>query len=142
MLDGLKLAREIVNLRKVIVQDEEGVFNLLNQSKDNQVFDWRMIQTELQKLSNFDVELSKNLGNIEKEQFVNTQEKFKEFIRYLNLNQEDFAKMLCVSRQTISSIETGKYNPSLELAFAISDFFDKRIDEIFIYERGVENEKK
>ena len=58
------------------------------------------------------------------------------------LNQEDFAKMLCVSRQTISSIETGKYNPSLELAFAISDFFDKRIDEIFIYERGVENEKK
>lgn len=58
------------------------------------------------------------------------------------LNQEDFAKMLCVSRQTISSIETGKYNPSLELAFALSDFFDKRIDEIFIYERGVENEKK
>lgn len=58
------------------------------------------------------------------------------------LNQDDFAKMLHVSRQTISSIETGKYNPSLELAFAISDFFDKRIDEIFIYERGVENEKK
>ena len=58
------------------------------------------------------------------------------------LNQDDFAKMLRVSRQTISSIETGKYNPSLELAFAISDFFDKRIDEIFIYERGVENEKK
>lgn len=39
------------------------------------------------------------------------------------LNQDDFAKMLRVSRQTISSIETGKYNPSLELAFAISDFF-------------------
>ena len=58
------------------------------------------------------------------------------------LNQEDFARMLCVSRQTISSIETGKYNPPLELAFATSDFFDKRIDEIFIYERGVENEKK
>ena len=58
------------------------------------------------------------------------------------LNQDDFAKMLRVSRQTISSIETGKYNPSLELAFAISDFFDKRIEEIFIYERGAENEKK
>lgn len=39
------------------------------------------------------------------------------------LNQDDFAKMLRVSRQTISSIETGKYNPSLELAFAISYFF-------------------
>ena len=57
------------------------------------------------------------------------------------LNQDEFANAMCVSRQTISSIETGKYNPSLELAFAISDFFDKRIDEIFIYERGVENEK-
>ena len=44
--------------------------------------------------------------------------------------------------QTISSIETGKYNPSLELAFAISDFFGKRIEEIFIYERGAENEKE
>ena len=51
------------------------------------------------------------------------------------LNQEDFAKMLRVSRQTISSIETGKYNPSLELAFAISDFFGKTIEEIFIYEK-------
>jgi len=58
------------------------------------------------------------------------------------LNQEDFAKMLRVSRQTISSIETGKYNPSLDLAFAISAFFGKSIEEIFIYERGVEHEKK
>ena len=54
------------------------------------------------------------------------------------LNQEDLAKILRVSRQTVSSIETGKYNPSLELAFAISEFFGKRIEEIFIYERGVE----
>ena len=58
------------------------------------------------------------------------------------LNQDDFAKMLRVSRQTISSIETGKYNPSLELAFAISDFFGKQIEEIFIYERDAENEKE
>ena len=58
------------------------------------------------------------------------------------LNQEELAKLLSVSRQTISSIETGKYNPSLELAFAIADFFGKRIEEIFIYERGVGHEKK
>ena len=58
------------------------------------------------------------------------------------LNQDDFAKLLRVSRQTISSIETGKYNPSLELAFAISDFFGKQIEEIFIYERGAKNEKR
>lgn len=58
------------------------------------------------------------------------------------LNQEDFARMLYVSRQTISSIETGKYNPSLDLAFAIAEFFGKRIEEIFIYEKGAENEEK
>lgn len=58
------------------------------------------------------------------------------------LSQDEFAKMLRVSRQTISSIETGKYNPSLELAFAMSDFFGKPVEEIFIYERGADNEKK
>lgn len=58
------------------------------------------------------------------------------------LNQDDFAKLLRVSRQTISSIETGKYNPSLELAFAISEFFGKQIEEIFIYERSAKNEKR
>ena len=39
------------------------------------------------------------------------------------LNQEEFAKALKVSRQTVSSIENGKYNPSLDLAFDIADFF-------------------
>ena len=60
----------------------------------------------------------------------------------IGLNQEDLAKALRVSRQTISSIETGKYNPSLELAFQISDFFKKPIEEIFIFERGGKNEKR
>lgn len=41
----------------------------------------------------------------------------------LGLSQEEFAKAIKVSRQTVSSIENGKYNPSLELAFIISDFF-------------------
>ena len=44
--------------------------------------------------------------------------------------------------KTVSAIETGKYNPSLELAFAISDFFGKSIEEIFIYERGNKDEKE
>lgn len=50
------------------------------------------------------------------------------------LSQEEFAKAIRVSRQTISSIETGKYNPSLELAFIISNYFGKKIEETFIYE--------
>ena len=52
------------------------------------------------------------------------------------LNQEDFARAIRVSRQTVSSIENGKYNPSLELAFTISDFFGLPIEEIFIHERS------
>lgn len=58
------------------------------------------------------------------------------------LSQEEFAKIVRVSRQTISSIETGKYNPSLELAFIISDFFGKTIEEIFVYERSNNYEKE
>ena len=51
------------------------------------------------------------------------------------LSQEEFAKAIRVTRQTVSSIETGKYNPSLELAFAIADFFQMTIEEIFVYDR-------
>lgn len=58
------------------------------------------------------------------------------------LNQEDFARAIRVSRQTVSSIETGKYNPSLELAFTISDFFGLTIEEIFMHERSISDEKK
>ncbi|WP_018214324.1 helix-turn-helix transcriptional regulator [Desulfitobacterium hafniense] len=68
--------------------------------------------------------------------------KVEQLRRERGLNQEEFAKAMRVSRQTVSSIENGKYNPSLELAFAIADFFEKSIEEIFIYERRKENEKK
>lgn len=51
------------------------------------------------------------------------------------LSQEEFAKAIRVSRQTVSSIETGKYNPSLELAFTIAVFFQMTIEEIFVYDR-------
>lgn len=57
----------------------------------------------------------------------------EELRKSIGLNQDDLAKALKVSRQTISSIETGKYNPSLELAFAISEYFGKSIEEIFIF---------
>jgi putative transcriptional regulator len=47
------------------------------------------------------------------------------------LSQGDLAKQLGVSRQTVNAIETGKYLPSLPLAFAIGRFFDRRVEEIF-----------
>ena len=58
------------------------------------------------------------------------------------LTQEEFAKELKVSRQTVSAIENGKYNPSLNLAFDIALYFNKTIEEIFIYEKEENHEKK
>lgn len=50
------------------------------------------------------------------------------------MNQEELAKALAVSRQTISSLENGRYNPSILLAFRIAKFFGMQIEDIFIYE--------
>ena len=47
------------------------------------------------------------------------------------LRQEDLAKALKVSRQTVNAIETGRYLPSLPLAFAIGRFFRRPIEEVF-----------
>ena len=49
------------------------------------------------------------------------------------IRQEDFAKALGVSRQTISSLETGRYNPSLQLAHKIAVFFGLSIEEVFLF---------
>ena len=53
----------------------------------------------------------------------------------LGLSQGQLALELRVSRQTVNAIETGRYLPSLPLAFAIARFFDRRIEEIF-HEHG------
>jgi putative transcriptional regulator len=50
------------------------------------------------------------------------------------VKQEELADVLKVSRQTISSLENGRYNPSIILAFKIAEYFNKTIEEIFIYE--------
>ncbi len=47
------------------------------------------------------------------------------------LRQEDLAKALKVSRQTINAIETGRYLPSLPLAIALARFFGKPVEELF-----------
>jgi len=48
--------------------------------------------------------------------------------------QEELAEALEVSRQTISSLENGRYNPSILLAFKVARYFGLSIEEIFIYE--------
>ena len=49
-----------------------------------------------------------------------------------NWSQQDLAQRLDVSRQSVNAIETGKYDPSLPLAFRISELFDLAIEEIFV----------
>jgi len=60
--------------------------------------------------------------------------RIKELREEKNLTQEDLAKLLETSRQTIISLEKGKYNPSIMLAYKISKVFNKIIEEIFIFE--------
>lgn len=68
--------------------------------------------------------------------------KLEEIRRQLRINQEELAEALAVSRQTISSLENGRYNPSILLAFRIARYFDMAIEEIFIYEEEQVNEKR
>ena len=50
------------------------------------------------------------------------------------IRQDDLAKRMGVSRQTISSLENGRYNPSILLAHKIAKFFGMTIEEVFIFE--------
>ncbi|MEA4969152.1 MAG: helix-turn-helix transcriptional regulator [Candidatus Pelethousia sp.] len=55
------------------------------------------------------------------------------------IRQEQLADALCVSRQTIGSLENGRYNPSILLAFKLARYFDLPIEDIFIYEEETES---
>ncbi|MDL2246654.1 helix-turn-helix transcriptional regulator [Methanobrevibacter sp. OttesenSCG-928-K11] len=58
--------------------------------------------------------------------------KLKVFRAMKDITQEDLARDLEVTRQTILSIEKEKYDPSLKLAFKIAKYFDVKIEDIFI----------
>jgi putative transcriptional regulator len=59
------------------------------------------------------------------------------------ITQEELADKIEVSRQTIGSLESGRYNPSIQLAFKLARFFHATIEELFIYEESDdENNKK
>ena len=60
--------------------------------------------------------------------------KLEELRKVRGIKQEELAEVLEVSRQTIGSLENGRYNPSILLAFKISRFFELPIEEVFIYE--------
>ena len=58
------------------------------------------------------------------------------------ITQEELADALEVSRQTIGSLENGRYNPSIILAYKIAKYFNLTIEEIFIYEEDKKKKKK
>ena len=60
--------------------------------------------------------------------------RIEEIRKEKGIRQEDFAHALNVSRQTISSLETGRYNPSIQLAYKIARYFDLTIEEVFLFE--------
>ncbi|WP_315110158.1 helix-turn-helix transcriptional regulator [Clostridium intestinale] len=60
--------------------------------------------------------------------------RLEEIRKKRGIKQEDLATILEVSRQTIGSLENGRYNPSIILAFKIAKYFNMSIEEIFIYE--------
>ena len=60
--------------------------------------------------------------------------RIEEIRKQKGIRQEDFARALGVSRQTISSLETGRYNPSIQLAYKIAHYFNLTIEEVFLFE--------
>ena len=62
------------------------------------------------------------------------ENRLEEIRKARGIKQEDLATELGVSRQTISSLEKGRYNPSILLAFKIARHFDLSIEDVFIYQ--------
>lgn len=62
--------------------------------------------------------------------------RLEEIRKERGIKQEELAAALEVSRQTIGSLENGRYNPSIILAFKLARYFNMSIEDIFIYEEG------
>ncbi|MGE5396542.1 MAG: helix-turn-helix transcriptional regulator [Chitinophagales bacterium] len=62
------------------------------------------------------------------------ENRLRELRELANLTQEDIAIQVGVSRQTIISLEKGKYNPSILLAFKLARVFGLPVEEIFVYQ--------
>jgi putative transcriptional regulator len=60
--------------------------------------------------------------------------RLEEIRKERGIKQEELADALEVSRQTIGSLENGRYNPSITLAFKLARYFNMSIEDIFIYE--------
>ena len=64
--------------------------------------------------------------------------RLEELRKSRGIKKEELAAILEVSRQTIGSLENGRYNPSILLAFKIARYFEMSIEDIFIYEEDAQ----
>ena len=67
--------------------------------------------------------------------------RLEELRKQRGVRQEELAAALEVSRQTIGSLENGRYNPSILLAFRIARYFGLPIEEIFIFDQAEEEKQ-
>lgn len=73
-------------------------------------------------------------SELSKKEVPALKNRLEELRKQRGIRQEELAEALEVSRQTIGSLENGRYNPSILLAFKISRYFGLPIEEIFLYE--------
>ena len=69
---------------------------------------------------------------------VIVKNRIEEIRKEKGIRQEEFAKSMGVSRQTISSLENGRYNPSIMLAYKIAKYFEMTIEDVFVFEEEEE----
>ncbi len=67
--------------------------------------------------------------------------RLEELRKQRGITQEELADALSVSRQTVGSLENGRYNPSIILAFKIANYFNVTIEEVFINPEVSDNEE-
>lgn len=77
--------------------------------------------------------IKKRKVNFTKKEVI-VRNRIEEIRKERNIRQDEFAKCMGVSRQTISSLENGRYNPSIILAYKIAKYFDMAIEDVFIFE--------
>ncbi len=77
-------------------------------------------------------------SKLSKKEVPALKNRLEELRKQRGIRQEELAEALEVSRQTIGSLENGRYNPSILLAFKISRYFGLPIEEIFLYEEETE----
>lgn len=76
--------------------------------------------------------------NFPSRRLIHMKNRLEELRKQRGIKQEDLARELKVSRQTIGSLENGRYNPSILLAFKIARYFNTTIEDIFIYDEEEE----